>query len=129
MRLTWTEWRPGSPEAEGKAELIDAVVASITKWQGYTGGMSRVVSRVAGSLRKHRSAIHEARPPLPRACTASASRLLWQALLGITGMPPQSEKASMSTVQMWQGGRRWCMLCHLALLFHSLCTRERLSGA
>ena len=51
----------GSPEAEGKAELIDTVVASITKWQGYTGGMSRVVSRVAGSLRKHRSAIHEAR--------------------------------------------------------------------
>ena len=49
------------PEAEGKAELIDSVVASITRWQGYTGGVSRIVSRVAGSLRKHRSAIHEAR--------------------------------------------------------------------
>ncbi|KAK9825469.1 hypothetical protein WJX81_006378 [Elliptochloris bilobata] len=49
----------GSPEAEGKAELIDAVVASITRWQGYTGGVSRIVSRVAGSLRKYRSAIHE----------------------------------------------------------------------
>ena len=61
VKLTRTVCHPGSPEAEGKAELIDAVVASITKWQGYTGGMSRVVSRVAGSLRKHRSAIHEAR--------------------------------------------------------------------
>ena len=38
------------------------MVASITRWQGYTGGVSRIVSRVAGSLRKHRSAIHEARP-------------------------------------------------------------------
>ena len=66
--------RTGSPEAEGKAELIDAVVASITKWQGYTGGMSRVVSRVAGSLRKHRSAIHEARHLSLQRASARLSR-------------------------------------------------------
>ncbi|BDA41955.1 hypothetical protein COCOBI_02-7530 [Coccomyxa sp. Obi] len=49
----------GSPEAQGKAELLMAVISSINKWQGYTVGASRVVSHVAGSLSKHRKIIHE----------------------------------------------------------------------
>ncbi|KAK9909002.1 hypothetical protein WJX75_005921 [Coccomyxa subellipsoidea] len=49
----------GSPEAQGKAELLMAVISSINKWQGYTVGASRVVSHVAGSLSKHRRIIHE----------------------------------------------------------------------
>ena len=52
----------GSPEAQGKAELLMAVISSINKWQGYTVGASRVVSHVAGSLSKHRRIIHEVRP-------------------------------------------------------------------
>lgn len=49
----------GSPEAQGKAELLMAVISSINKWQGYTIGASRMVSHVAGSLSKHRRIIHE----------------------------------------------------------------------
>jgi hypothetical protein len=49
----------GSPEAQGKAELLMAVVSSINKWQGYTIGASRMVSHVAGSLSKHRRIIYE----------------------------------------------------------------------
>ncbi len=54
-------WPTGSPEAQGKAELLSAVISSINKWQGYTVGASRVVSHVAGSLSKHRRIIHEVR--------------------------------------------------------------------
>lgn len=54
-------WNAGSPEAQGKAELLMAVISSINKWQGYTVGASRVVSHVAGSLSKHRRIIHEVR--------------------------------------------------------------------
>lgn len=49
----------GSPEAQGKTELLMAVISSINKWQGYTIGASRMVSHVAGSLSKHRRIIHE----------------------------------------------------------------------
>ena len=61
----------GSPEAQGKAELLMAVISSINKWQGYTVGASRAISHVAGSLSKHRRIIHEA----SGACTASSCRL------------------------------------------------------
>ena len=49
----------GTPEAQGKAELLMAVISSINKWQGYTVGASRPVLYVAGSLSKHRKIIHE----------------------------------------------------------------------
>lgn len=51
--------RAGTPEAQGKAELLMAVISSINKWQGYTVGASRPVLYVAGSLSKHRKIIHE----------------------------------------------------------------------
>ena len=58
------EERPaGSPEAQGKAELLMAVISSINRWQGYTVGASRAISHVAGSLSKHRRIIHEASGP------------------------------------------------------------------
>ena len=52
----------GTPEAQGKAELLMAVISSINKWQGYTVGASRPVLYVAGSLSKHRKIIHEVLP-------------------------------------------------------------------
>ena len=54
-------WPAGTPEAQGKAELLMAVISSMNKWQGYTVGASRMVSHVAGSLSKHRKIIHEVR--------------------------------------------------------------------
>ena len=65
-------WRcpAGTPEAQGKAELLMAVISSMNKWQGYTVGASRMVSHVAGSLSKHRKIIHEVRSKPLHICRA-----------------------------------------------------------
>ena len=63
-------WPAGTPEAQGKAELLMAVISSMNRWQGYTVGASRMVSHVAGSLSKHRKIIHEVRGKPLAACSA-----------------------------------------------------------
>ena len=63
-------WPAGTPEAQGKAELLMAVISSMNRWQGYTVGASRMVSHVAGSLSKHRKIIHEVRSTWWHACRA-----------------------------------------------------------
>ncbi|KAK9810420.1 hypothetical protein WJX72_010416 [[Myrmecia] bisecta] len=49
----------GSPEAEGKADLVMATVAKITLGRAYTADMSQLLSRMSGRLAKQRASLHE----------------------------------------------------------------------
>ena len=49
----------GTPEAQGKAEYLTAVVSSLNRWQASTLGLSSVYQWLHGSLQLHQNAIRE----------------------------------------------------------------------
>lgn len=102
----------GSPEAQGKAELLMAVISSINKWQGYTVGASRVVSHVAGSLSKHRRIIHEVRPSHMQTSSLTSYAVLRQAPTGFLYLVcPDRERMQHDGSELRTVEYKYCRAC------------------
>ena len=50
----------GTPEAVGKAELVDAIIRDMNRWQGFSIGLAKQLAWLDGSLHKHQAAVHQA---------------------------------------------------------------------
>ena len=49
----------GTPEAIGKAELLDTIARGMNRWQGFSIGLSKQLAWLDGSLHKRQAAIHQ----------------------------------------------------------------------
>ena len=59
---------PGSPEAQGKADLVSTFIAEINHRRGFTAGLTQVLNRAFGALSRRTGALHQVTNPrlLPR---------------------------------------------------------------
>ena len=44
----------------GKAELVDAIIRDMNRWQGFSIGLAKQLAWLDGSLHKHQAAVHQA---------------------------------------------------------------------
>lgn len=56
---SWACWLSGTPEAIGKAELLDAIAQGMSRWQGFSIGLAKQLAWLDGSLHKRQAAIHQ----------------------------------------------------------------------
>lgn len=49
----------GTPEAIGKAELLDTIARGMNRWQGFSIGLSKQLAWLDGSLHKRQAAMHQ----------------------------------------------------------------------
>lgn len=57
MLVCWND--AGTPEAIGKAELLDTIARGMNRWQGFSIGLSKQLSWLDGTLHKRQAAIHQ----------------------------------------------------------------------
>ena len=56
---SWVSCMTGTPEAIGKAELLDSIARGMSRWQGFSIGLSKQLAWLDGSLHKRQAAIHQ----------------------------------------------------------------------
>lgn len=80
----------GSPEAEGKAEYIMAVIETINQWQGTTIGLAKFFSLARGKLQRHRIGIREVH--------AEQSQQLWNRQMRLWSLAYQAVRIGHKTL-------------------------------
>lgn len=49
----------GTPEAQGKADLVSTFIAEINHRRGFTAGLTQVLNRAFGALSRRTGALHQ----------------------------------------------------------------------